>query len=59
MLETFWDLVRDPAHWQFEILVNVLENLVVGGLIGVFIWPAIKRHIHQDVEEATGEEPKK
>ncbi len=37
--ETFWTLVRDPAHWQFELFLIFLFDVV----IGVLIWPQIKK----------------
>lgn len=38
--ETFWSLLRDGAHWQFELFLMVVFDGVVGGLA----WPFIKRH---------------
>lgn len=37
--ETFWTLLQDPAHWAFELFLIALFD----GLIGVLIWPRIKR----------------
>lgn len=37
--ETFWTLLADPAHWQFELFLIALFD----GLIGVLIWPRLKR----------------
>lgn len=37
--ETFWTLLQDGAHWQFEIFLILL----VDGLIGAIIWPFLKR----------------
>lgn len=48
LLETFGELFRDPAHWQFELLVGGIEFLVMDILIGALVWPIIKRHIHHD-----------
>ena len=36
--ETFWTLFTDLAHWEFEIFLIVLFDVV----IGVLIWPKIK-----------------
>ena len=41
MHETFWTLFRDMAHWEFELFLMALFD----GLIGVLIWPYIKRMI--------------
>ena len=37
--ETFWTLLRDPAHWGFELFLIALFD----GLIGILIWPQIKK----------------
>lgn len=45
--ETFWTLLTDAAHWQFEIFLIVIFD----GLIGVIIWPRIQqffRHHEKD-----------
>lgn len=38
--ETFSSLLRDSAHWQFEIFVNIVFDGVVMGLV----WPFLRRH---------------
>ncbi len=47
-LETFVELLLDPNHWGFEIVVMLLFDVLIGALA----WPAIKRHIHKDVDVA-------
>lgn len=45
--ETFWTLLSDPAHWQFELFLIFLFDVV----IGLLIWPPLKRwfrHHHED-----------
>ena len=45
--ETFWTLLRDPAHWQFELFLIFIFDVV----IGILIWPQLKRwfrHHHED-----------
>jgi hypothetical protein len=37
--ETFWTLLKDPAHWQFELFLIFLFDVVVG----ILIWPPLKR----------------
>ena len=49
LLETFGELLRDPAHWQFELLVGAIEMLVVDVLLGAILWPVVRRHIHRDI----------
>jgi len=38
--ETFWTLLHDAAHWEFEIFLMLLFD----GLLGCIIWPFIRRH---------------
>ena len=38
--ETFWTLLRDRAHWEFELFLMVLFD----GVVGALLWPFIKRH---------------
>jgi len=39
--ETFWTLLKDPAHWEFEIFLIA----VFDGLLGLIIWPRIKKFL--------------
>lgn len=40
MTETFWTLLRDPAHWEFELfLMLVFDGLIVG-----LLWPFARLH---------------
>lgn len=47
LAETFWDLLRDPAHWYFELFLILLFDVLIGALA----WPMIRRHIHRDVDD--------
>ena len=38
-MESFFDLVRDPAHWYFELLLIIIFDVV----IGLLIWPFVQR----------------
>jgi hypothetical protein len=49
MHETFWSLLHDRAHWEFEALVGFLEMVVFDVVIGALAWPVIKKHIHRDI----------
>ena len=51
--ETFWALLKDPAHWEFELFLIVLFDIV----IGVLIWPWIKKFLthHQSDDERIAE----
>lgn len=46
-METFWDLLRDPAHWQFELLLMLLFD----GLVGALVWPRVKRRFRHHRED--------
>lgn len=39
--ETFFTLLTDAAHWQFEVFLILL----VDGLLAGIIWPWLKRKI--------------
>jgi len=47
--ETFLTLLRDPNHWAFELLVTLVENIFTGVVIGMVVWPFIKRHWNHHV----------
>lgn len=49
LLESFTALLRDPAHWYFELFVGAVQELVFGVLVGAFLWPRLKAHIHRDI----------
>lgn len=38
--ETFWTLLHNRAHWEFEIFVTVVFDVVIGGMA----WPFVQRH---------------
>jgi hypothetical protein len=42
--ETFWTLLHDMAHWEFEIFLMIIFDGVLGGLVTYLIWPKIKEH---------------
>jgi hypothetical protein len=44
--ETFWTLLRDSAHWEFEIFLMLLLD----GLVGAIAWPLIKKHWEHHIE---------
>lgn len=56
--ETFGSLLRDGAHWKFELFVGGIEMLVFDGLIGVLFLPFIRKHwqhhIARDRRESGG-----
>ena len=45
--ETFVSLLKSPAHWQFEIFLMVLFDVILGAII----WPKVKpywEHFRED-----------
>lgn len=46
--ETFSDLLRDPAHWEFELLVGFIEMIIFDFLILGVAWKHIKHHLDRD-----------
>ena len=47
--ETFFTLIKDSAHWEFEIFLMIFFD----GLIGVLIWPKIKAWFTHHKEDDT------
>jgi hypothetical protein len=47
--ETFLSLLKDPAHWCFELFLQFVFDF----LIGVLLWPRIKRALvhHQSDDD--------
>jgi len=53
--ETFWTLLHDLPHWEFEMfLMAIFDGIVGAGIIG-FAWPKVKKHwlhhLERDKEE--------
>ena len=44
--ETFLSLLRDPAHWFFEIFVTIVFDVLVAGML----WPYVRRHWRHHLE---------
>lgn len=38
LAETYWELLRDPAHWLFEITLIIVFDVLLAGLL----YPAFK-----------------
>ena len=45
--ETFWTLLGDLAHWEFELFLIFLFDV----LIGLLIWPYIKKWFRHHKED--------
>lgn len=39
--ETLWTLLKDPAHIELELLLIFIFD----GVIGLVLWPLIKKHL--------------
>jgi hypothetical protein len=52
--ETFWTLLHDRAHWEFEIFLMLLFD----GIIGVILWPFAKKHIEHHLARDRQEQAK-
>lgn len=50
--ETFSDLLRDPAHWEFELLVGFVEMIIFDVLIFGVLWKHIRHHLDRDNRES-------
>jgi len=45
--ETFWTLLTDTAHWQFEVFLIILFDVI----IGMLIWPWLRRFFKHHEED--------
>lgn len=51
MQETFWTLLHDAAHWEFEIFLMILFDGLLAGLIWPFVRKHWKHHLERDKNE--------
>jgi hypothetical protein len=49
--ETFWSLLRDRAHWEFELFVNLVFDGLVCGVVFPFAKKHIVHHLQRDERE--------
>lgn len=42
--ETFWSLVRDPAHWELELFIMFVFDGVLFGLLFPFVVKHYRHH---------------
>jgi hypothetical protein len=55
MQETFSTLLHDPAHWKFEIFLQVLDGIIFG-VIWNLIWNRyLKQHWKHHLDRDKGE----
>ena len=50
MHETFWTLLHDAAHWEFELFLMLLFDGVIFGICWPFLRKHWKHHIARDQE---------
>ena len=48
MHETFWTLLHDAAHWEFEIFLMLLFDGVIVGVCWPFLRKHWKHHLDRD-----------
>ena len=53
MHETFWTLLRDAAHWEFEIFLTILTEAATAGIGWLFVRKHWRHHIARDVRDTT------
>lgn len=56
-VETFWTLLHDTAHWEFEIFLMILFDGLIGYVGFKLLWPRIKAHFHEDLQHAGHDHP--
>jgi hypothetical protein len=54
--ETFWTLLHDSAHWEFELFVGLVEMLVFDVLVGLVLWPFLQKHWIHHIDRDKREE---
>lgn len=60
--ETFFTLLKDKAHWQFELFIIFIFDIVIGlilwPIIVYFVWPKIKHVCGCQVNKSDSEKIK-
>lgn len=56
-METFFDLLKDPAHWEFEIFLIIIFDVIIGLIVWPFIQKALIHHKsdHERLEDLENE----
>lgn len=51
--ETFWTLLQDAAHWEFELFLIFIFDVVIGAVL----WPRLKswKHHHSSDDRKIAE----
>ena len=53
MHETFWTLLRDSAHWEFEIFLTILTETATAGIGWLLVRKHWRHHIARDQRDTT------
>lgn len=48
MHETFWTLLRDSAHWKFEIFLTLLTEAATAAFAWLFVRKHWRHHLARD-----------
>ncbi len=43
-MESFLDLLKDPAHWEFEIFLILIFDVLLGAIIWPFARGGLRHH---------------
>lgn len=43
-MESFLDLLKDPAHWEFEIFLILIFDVLLGAVIWPFVRGGLRHH---------------
>jgi hypothetical protein len=53
--ETFWTLLHDKAHWEFELFLIAIFDGIVGAVLYPWVRKHWNHHIARDKRESEGE----
>ena len=48
--ETFWTLATDIAHWEFELFLMLIFDVI----IGLILWPVVRYFVWPKIKKACG-----
>jgi hypothetical protein len=57
MSETFWTLLRDPAHWEFEGFLMLVFDVLIAGIAWPFLRKHWQHHLDRDRREMAPQHP--
>ncbi len=50
--ETFFNLLEDPAHWEFELFLIFIFDILIGAIIWPYVRGWFKHHREDDTKLA-------